>query len=288
MVANLQKSYTHFPDSPIPHLSQWFYEKLATPYWRRITVERVAVYVLDGGFVHRTQWTYQNLSAPHWRLYWNRTSGAAIIFKSKKIPLQPTQAYLIPPNTEFASCLTRPVDHFCLHFLASSPYEIVTPGIFQFPITPVLTEAFEQLPGSLKAGSVDNRLLSTRVMFLCYYALCQVPVENLTPSFTDPRVLKVIACMDSRHEQPAKNAELAREIGMHTIAFIRLFKQVTGYAPQEFSRLRRIERACQLLRFSEDSIDTIAANLGFCDRCHFTRVFKKARGISPSRFRHLP
>jgi transcriptional regulator GlxA family with amidase domain len=81
------------------------------------------------------------------------------------------------------------------------------------------------------------------------------------------------------------NRALARLAGMNVNAFIRLFKSRTGFSLQAYSRTKRVERACDLLLHSDASLEQVAERSGFSDRYHFSRVFKKVRGISPARFR---
>ena len=52
-----------------------------------------------------------------------------------------------------------------------------------------------------------------------------------------------------------------------------------------FVRARRIELAGVLLHNSAKKIEEIAAATGFCDRYHFSRVFKRLRGMGPAEFR---
>jgi AraC-like DNA-binding protein len=66
---------------------------------------------------------------------------------------------------------------------------------------------------------------------------------------------------------------------------MRLFRANAGMSPQLYSRIRRIEKACILLHYSDLDIKEIASETGFCDRFHFSRVFKKMRKVGPSEFR---
>ncbi len=81
------------------------------------------------------------------------------------------------------------------------------------------------------------------------------------------------------------NRDLARELGMNVNAFTRRFRVATGHSPHQYRLRLRIERACSLLREGGLSIEAIAAETGFCDRFHFSRVFKRIMGMGPAQFR---
>lgn len=232
-----------------------------------------------------TLWNSDNCAVPYWRLYWNRTTGATLIHKDLRISLQPNLLCLVSPNTTTSTRITRAVDHFYMHFMADPPFDAVAPGITQFPATPDVTNAFLALARFREAEPRQKQILSPCVFFICYYALSKVAPETLGPGYRDQRIKTAIARMDANPDCPVANRTLAHTAGMHPTAFIRLFKQCTGYAPQAFLQIRRIERACRLLHFSRYSIDEIAAATGYYDRFHFSRVFKKIRGITPVKFR---
>jgi transcriptional regulator GlxA family with amidase domain len=82
-----------------------------------------------------------------------------------------------------------------------------------------------------------------------------------------------------------RNADIARRVGMSTNAFIRLFSSEAGVPPQNWYTRHRIEYACLLLHHAAMSIDRIADETGFCDRAHFSRTFKRLRGLGPAAFR---
>lgn len=247
--------------------------------------ELTQIHILLCNQRHLTQWHSDNCAVPYWRLYWNRTTGAILIHKGLRISMRPNRFYLVSPNTTTSTRLARSVDHFYLHFMADPPFDAVSPGVTQFPATPDLTATLLALARFREAEPRQKQILSPRVFFLCYYALSKVAPETLGPGYRDPRIKTAIAGMDANPAYPVANQVLAHTVGMHPTAFIRLFKQCTGYAPQAFLQIRRIERACRLLHFSRYSIDEIAAATGYYDRFHFSRVFKKIRGVTPVKFR---
>ena len=68
---------------------------------------------------------------------------------------------------------------------------------------------------------------------------------------------------------------LAREY--HRFYGVTIVKDIT---------FKRIARAKSLLRFSSDSIESIALSCGFQDAGYFSKVFRKSEGISPKEYRN--
>jgi transcriptional regulator GlxA family with amidase domain len=48
----------------------------------------------------------------------------------------------------------------------------------------------------------------------------------------------------------------------------------------------RIEAAKQLLKFSDEPVEGVAALTGFCHAPHFSNTFKKHIGVSPLQYRN--
>lgn len=67
--------------------------------------------------------------------------------------------------------------------------------------------------------------------------------------------------------------------------FRRLFKQMLGWAPQEYLQIVRIERACELLYNCDYSVTEIAMRVGYESPTSLTRHFNKVHGIAPNQWR---
>ncbi|MBE6750817.1 MAG: helix-turn-helix transcriptional regulator [Ruminococcaceae bacterium] len=79
--------------------------------------------------------------------------------------------------------------------------------------------------------------------------------------------------------------EIAEICGVSEGYFRRLFREYSGENPIEFRQKYRIEKAKQLLLSDENfSMAEIAEELHFSDIYHFSKVFKKFCGVSPSKF----
>lgn len=93
------------------------------------------------------------------------------------------------------------------------------------------------------------------------------------------RVLEYIAA--NLHEDLSLTA-LAEIAGMNLYYFSRLFKQSTGLSPHRYVLEQRIKRAQQFLRSSDMTIFEASVRTGFVDQSHFTKVFRRLVGLSPT------
>jgi AraC family transcriptional regulator len=80
-------------------------------------------------------------------------------------------------------------------------------------------------------------------------------------------------------------AEMANLLQMGPCHFARAFKESTGLSPHQYVLRRRVERALQMLKETPSNLADIAYDLGFSSQGHFTTVFSKIVGVSPSSYR---
>jgi AraC family transcriptional regulator len=80
-------------------------------------------------------------------------------------------------------------------------------------------------------------------------------------------------------------ADMANLLQMGPCHFARAFKESTGLSPHQYVLRRRVERALQMLKETRVNLADIAYDLGFSSQGHFTTVFSKFVGVSPSSYR---
>lgn len=79
--------------------------------------------------------------------------------------------------------------------------------------------------------------------------------------------------------------ELASEIGVSDAYLSKCFSREVGIPISSYITQLKIEKAKNLLQYSEYSIDDIANYLAFSSLSHFIQTFKKLEGTTPHKFR---
>jgi len=81
-----------------------------------------------------------------------------------------------------------------------------------------------------------------------------------------------------------RNLETSKMACMSESHFHRSFKLTFGESPSAYVLQLRIRKAAQLLAKAEGSVAQISEQVGFRSVAHFSRTFKKLKGVSPSRW----
>lgn len=82
-------------------------------------------------------------------------------------------------------------------------------------------------------------------------------------------------------------AEVVQVVNLERSYLFRRFKEATGISVSAYITACRIRRACELLKSSQLSIQSIAYSVGYKDPLYFSRVFKKAASYTPSAYMML-
>ena len=85
--------------------------------------------------------------------------------------------------------------------------------------------------------------------------------------------------------QPPTLRELGRAAGVHPIYLTSAFRRWCGCSIGEFVRRRRVEQAAQLLMNKDLPLAEVAMKSGFSDQSHMTRLFRRATGLTPAKYR---
>lgn len=168
------------------------------------------------------------------------------------------------------------------HLLGTSEqYPVVSVGLL-----PRLLSEFQGLMAPRLAGSgfpvyIHQALLLQELLGYC--ALHQSRSERRRKTRFNLDTLH--AFMQQHIRDHLSLGELAQVAGLSQHHFARRYKQLTGESPiQHFLQLK-MQHACFLLEVSDESVQSVAQELGYDDAYYFSRIFKRIIGIAPHHYR---
>jgi AraC family transcriptional regulator len=102
------------------------------------------------------------------------------------------------------------------------------------------------------------------------------------------RAVEAALWIDANSQEPVNLATVAACAGVSEFHFLRMFAAVVGVTPHQYLVRTRLKKAAMLLADGARSVTDVAGDVGFGDLSNFVRTFRRAAGVSPRRFRHLP
>ena len=99
----------------------------------------------------------------------------------------------------------------------------------------------------------------------------------------DFRIQQVLQAIESNPSTSI--SDLANRVNLSNSRLGHLFKAKTGLSLNAFLASERLEKAADLLRFTEMRVKEITYNVGYCQEPSFNRAFKKRFDTSPASYR---
>ncbi len=105
--------------------------------------------------------------------------------------------------------------------------------------------------------------------------------EEMTPRW----LARVADRIDTEFRGRLRLEDLAREGGVHPVHLSRTFRRRRGVGVHEYVEGVRVRWACGQLTKGGMDLATLAAEAGYADQSHMTRVFKRVTGMTPGEMR---
>ncbi|CAN5800139.1 hypothetical protein BH09VER1_BH09VER1_48720 [soil metagenome] len=140
-----------------------------------------------------------------------------------------------------------------------------------------------EIHGELVAYVQPDTQIVGNLLENCLLQLARTQAEK-SPTRVPEHLLAVHRFLSAAPATPISLAEMAAMAGMSVPHFSAMFRQTFGLPPVECLIQYRLHHAARLLDNRDLTISQIAAEVGYNDIFHFSKMFKKQFGYSP---RHL-
>jgi AraC family transcriptional regulator len=171
---------------------------------------------------------------------------------------------------------------------AATPSDLLERTGHPDPITSrLLLSAADVLDGNEALDALFRHqvtdLLATRL--LAAHSGSPTMVEPIVGGLSPTVLRRAIERLRSDSDADVSLAALASDAGLSRFHFCRAFKESTGLSPHAWLRQYRLEQAMTMLRDTDASIVTVAAELGYASQTAFAAAFRRLTGETPSDWR---
>lgn len=152
-------------------------------------------------------------------------------------------------------------------------------------------EKYMLLHGNLfSLAASDDYIRDMKINAGLSQLLVYIMEESWNPEETDAgqkknNLLPVREYLDEHFAEKIALSELAERFGISKFYLTRVFKEQYGVSINHYLLQVRITKAKNMLRFTDEKIETIGHICGLGEANYFSRTFKQEEGISPSEYR---
>lgn len=142
---------------------------------------------------------------------------------------------------------------------------------------------------------VETKPFGYEILLHSYYSLVMMEIFRVwekngfqikkRKSLTNERFAEVSEYISRHCQEPICVEALAKRFHMSYSYFTARFKEYYGQTCKDMILTMRLQKAEDLLRFTEFDLTYISQETGFCDCSHFIKAFKQRYGITPKQFR---
>jgi AraC family transcriptional regulator len=151
----------------------------------------------------------------------------------------------------------------------------------------LLTSAADVLESSAALDTLFRQqvteLLATRL--LAAHTGSPTIIKPVVGGLSPTVLRRTIERLRSDSDADVSLAALASDAGLSRFHFCRAFRESTGLSPHAWLRQHRLDQAMNMLRNTDASIVSVAAELGYASQTAFAAAFRRLTGETPSDWR---
>ena len=178
-------------------------------------------------------------------------------------------------------------DHYLIHYVVDGKGTYtVNNTVYELRAGDIFLAKPSQLITYSRGPEPRNETLMVGYLYLFIAELMQeaMDLEPHASNSSSQYVINAIKYIQFNYSHDISIDDIAKAVGVSRSHLYRVFMSNVGQSPIDYLTSYRISEACFLLKNSQLSIAEIAVSVGFFDQFYFSRVFKKSKGVPPSKY----
>ncbi len=226
-------------------------------------------------------------------------SGEGVLeYNDEKYVIEPNQIFWIDctkPQHYYTSPRTKEWRVLWVHFYGATSakyYELFLQQNNGSPVATLppangVTAAIRSLISLYRSGenSVSSDIRASGLLTVIMVECISAALTERAFSGVPDCVQQARAYLLDHYNERITLDDLAKRYSINKYYFQKLFKRHTGFTPNEYLILSRLNHAKEYLRTSNRSVAEIASEVGVENPSHFINLFKKHEGITPNAYR---
>ncbi|WIV19983.1 AraC family transcriptional regulator [Paenibacillus polygoni] len=136
------------------------------------------------------------------------------------------------------------------------------------------------------AGRIIDPLIASSCVYQFMTELARLQVTTLRNRDNWPENVRLAAAfIEANYSQMISIDQLSEYVSLSKYHLIRRFSASTGLTPGAYLTRVRTEKAMELLRGTDLSIEAIAERIGYSSGSYFIKAFRSVAGLTPGEFR---
>jgi AraC family transcriptional regulator, arabinose operon regulatory protein len=256
------------------------------------------LFVTDIGFYPNAQYHYRERpsgSEQNILIYCIEGDGWVEVKNNRK-KVQKDQFFIIPAHIphKYGVDNSEPWTIYWLHFTGTNAESLLQKGFSVINIEPdgntdhdrrigLFEEIYNNLSMGFSKENLEYSSLSLWHLLGTFNYMSQF--KRVTPIVQTDFIGKSILYMHQHIDKKINLSDLADHCGLSVSHYSMIFKKRTYRTPIQYFNNLKIQKACQMLDFTDMHIKEISIHLDFEDQFYFSRVFKKEMGLPPIEYR---
>jgi len=239
--------------------------------------------------------TYRKYGRKDYYLSYNYSGTMKVKANGEEHKLEGGTVLIYKPNEEqyYGQANKYPISNYWVHFTGYGAAELLLKAnldngsIFQIDINNEIPVLFEKIMNEVGDKKYYYEYTSAAFLINIIFEISrrlQFTNANKHESDREKRINQSVSFIHKNYSKNITITELSNMAGITVNYYSNVFKELIGVSPMQYIINFRLQKAKELMCYSNLNIRQIASLVGFDDQLYFSRLFKKYENLSPLDF----